>query len=107
MKIGKLRKKIDIVKFIETQDAYGQPVKTRTYHAASRWAEVNPKAGREAFLRQQTIDEKNVTFGLRYIEGITPKMVVVYGDVDYNIESVLNVEERNRELLLDCSRVSS
>jgi len=107
MKIGKLRKKIDIMKPLETADSYGDQVKNWTYVAVNRWAEVNPKSGRESFLRQQTIDEKAVTFGIRYLEGITPKMKVVYGNVDFNIQSIVNVDERNRELQLECTRVST
>jgi SPP1 family predicted phage head-tail adaptor len=44
---------------------------------------------------------------IRYFSGITAAMRVVFGSIIYDIQSVVNVEERNRELVLMCTRGNS
>ena len=41
-----------------------------------------------------------VEFKIRYVSGITQKMRVVYSDRTFDIQSALNVDERNREILI-------
>jgi SPP1 family predicted phage head-tail adaptor len=107
MKFAKLRKKLDIQKVVETQNAHGEPVETWKNFANNRWAEIISPSGTENFRTQHTIAEVDRTFKLRYIKGIVPKMRVVFGGENYNIESVVNVNERNRELLIGCNRVTT
>ena len=107
MNIGKLRKKITIQSSSESPNTYGERVRTWADFAANRWAEVNPKTGRELFLQQQTVDEERIIFAIRWVKSITPKMKVVYDGLDYDIRSVVNVNNRNRELQLECIRSST
>ena len=106
MKIGRLRKKVNIQSFLETADTFGEPVKDWTNFASNRWAEVEQTGGNESFLGQQTVDNKTVVFKLRFVKGILPKMRVVYGDENYDIQSVINEGERNRYMKLTCLRVA-
>lgn len=107
MKFSKLRKKLDIQKVVEIQDSLGEPVVTWKNFANNRWAEVVNDGGNENFRGKHTIAEVDKTFKIRYLKGIVPKMRVVYGGEDYDIESIINVEERNRELLIGCNRVTT
>ena len=106
MRVGRLKAKITIQQASEAPDAYGERVMTWSDYAANRWAEVDPQKGVEQFLRQRTISEDTVLFRLRYIAGVIPKMKLVYGGNDYNIRSVINVRNADRELLLECQKVS-
>lgn len=106
MRVGRLKAKVTIQSATEAPDAYGDPVQTWGNFAANRWAEVDPQKGVEQFLRQRTISEDTVLFRLRYIIGVKPKMKLVYGGDDYDIRSVINVKNADRELLLECQKVS-
>lgn len=106
MRVGRLKTKVTIQQISEAPDAYGDPVKTWTTFAANRWAEVDPQRGVEQFLRQRTISEETILFRLRYITGVRPKMKLVYGGEDYDIRSVINVRNSDREILLECQKVT-
>lgn len=100
----RLKHKITIQNATEAQDSYGEPVKTwGTY--AIRDAEVIPSAGNEYFTAQQIFSQKAVVFRLRYdntSRQITPKMRVSYDSRVFDIESVINFRELNRDIDLMC-----
>ena len=106
MRVGRLKAKVTIQQASETPSATGEPVATWSNYAANRWAEVDPQKGVEQFLRQRTISEETILFRLRYITGVRPKMKLVYGGEDYDIRSVINVRNADRELLLECQKIS-
>ena len=105
MRVGRLKAKVTIKQAAEAADAYGERVMTWSNYAANRWAEVDPQKGVEQFLRQRTISSDTVLFRLRYLTGIIPKMKLIYGGNDYNIRSVINVKNADRELLLECEKI--
>lgn len=105
MRIGRLKAKVTIQSASEVPDVYGDPVSTWSNFAANRWAEVDPQKGVEQFLRQRIISEETILFRLRYITGVRPKMKLVYGGDDYDIRSVINVRNADRELLLECQKI--
>ena len=41
----------------------------------------------------------------RYVAGVTAKMRVLYGARIFNVLSVINPEERNREIVLMCKEL--
>ena len=100
----RLKHKVTIQTPTETQDAYGEPVQTwGTY--AIRDAEVIPVSGNEYYVSQQVYSEKAVTFRLRYdntARQITTKMRVSYDSRTFDIESVINFRELNRDIDLMC-----
>lgn len=67
---------------------------------ATVWAAVLPLSGREYWAAQQVSAERAVEFHTRYLSGVVPKMRVSYNSRTFDIKSVINVEERNRELIL-------
>lgn len=103
MNAGELRHSITIEQAVETQDGYGAPAVTWTPFAAQRRAKVEPLSGREYFAAQAmqaTIDTK---ITLRYLAGVTPKMRVTYAGRVFDIDTPINVDERNRWLILMCT----
>ena len=80
---GRLDRLIDIEQPTETQNDYGE--KTVTWsHYATVYAEVVQQSAREAFGAGK-IAETDAVFRIRYIDGVTAKMRIVYDDVYYEI----------------------
>jgi SPP1 family predicted phage head-tail adaptor len=62
------------------------------------WAKVGPLKGREYIEARKVQPELTYLFETRYIEGITPDMTIKFKGRAFNIQSILNVDERNRFL---------
>jgi SPP1 family predicted phage head-tail adaptor len=107
MNAGKLRKLITIQQQSATQDEYGAQVVTWSSVGVDRWADVEQLQGREYFAGHQFQSIVDTRFVLRYVAGITPKMRILYNSLSYNIESVINVGERNTELHIMCSKITT
>lgn len=104
MMSGRLRHKIVIQNPSESNGSYGETVTTwGTF--ATVWASVEPLNGREYFESQQTNAEVNFRFRIRYTASITPKMRISYDSRTFDIISVINVNERDRETVLMAKEV--
>jgi SPP1 family predicted phage head-tail adaptor len=101
VKIGKLRHRITIEESTETQDADGSVTENWSAFAAAQGS-IEPISGREYFSAQTTRADLTHRVNLRYVAGIMPKMRVRFGSRIFDILSVINVDERNRELQLMC-----
>ncbi len=64
------------------------------------WAEIMPLRGREYWASKQTTSKITGKIRIRYLDGITPKMRVKFGERIFNIEAVLNPNEKNIETIL-------
>jgi SPP1 family predicted phage head-tail adaptor len=101
VKIGKLRHRITVEETTETQEADGSVIENWSAFATAQGS-IEPISGREYFAAQTTQAEVTHRISLRYLTGVTPKMRVKYGSRIFDILSVINVDERNRELQLMC-----
>lgn len=101
MKIGKLRHRILIEQAAETRDADGSVIEAWSTYATVQ-ASIEPISAREYFAAQSTQADVTHRINLRYLAGVTPKMRVSYGSRLFDILSVINVDESNRELQLMC-----
>jgi SPP1 family predicted phage head-tail adaptor len=84
---------------VETQAGDGSFV-TAWETFATVWASIEPLIGREYFGQQREQATVSHKIRMRHQPGITHKMRVTWGTRLFEIESVLNVGERDRELLL-------
>lgn len=104
MRSARLRSLVTIQTPTQTTDAYGAPTETwATY--ATRWAEVEPLSGREYFAAQQVASEVSHKIKLRHDSltgSITPKMRISWDSRVFDINSVINAGERDREVELMC-----
>lgn len=107
MNAGKLRKAITIQQHTNTSDEYGAQVLTWSSFGTDRWAQIEPLNGREYFAGQQFQSKVDTRFTIRYVSGITPKMRVFYNSMAYDIEAIINIDERNKTLQLMCSKVTT
>lgn len=105
MRAGKLRHRISIQRVIETQESsYNEPTGQWVLFAEVS-ASIVPLSGRELIRAKQVELETDTEITIRYLDGLSPKMRIVYRDRVFEILSIINTEERNRELRLLCSEV--
>lgn len=100
MRAGRLRHKVRLERFTETQSAFGEPVKAWAL-LKEVWASVEPLKGAERQRAQQQAAAEDVRIVLRWssdIASLNSKDRVVYGSKVYDIKSVLNINERNSEI---------
>lgn len=104
MNPGDLRHRITIQQLIETRNELGEVVQS-WQDFATVWAAIEPLRGREYFDSQQINAEVTTRIRIRYRPGIKPKMRAVYGTRIFDIQSVIDIEERHQEIHLMCKEV--
>ena len=106
MRAGTLRTRVEVQRIAEERDKQGGIVSSWTT-IGQRWASVVPLSGREYWSAQQV--QSDVTHGvtMRYLEGLTSKhrLRLLHSQRVLNIQSVLDVDERHREMQLMCVEV--
>lgn len=106
MNAGRLRHKIDIEQLVAgspNQNEYGEPSEVWTVFLNDIWAAVEPLQGRELFAAQEHHAEVTTRIRIRYRDGVTAKMRVVFEGAYYDIKAVIDPERRHRELHLLCT----
>lgn len=94
---GKYRHSIVIQEPTKSTDAWGGEINTWSNFATVR-AKKRPLRGRELIAAQAEQSETEVMFYIRYLSGVDRSMRIVHDSKYYDITSVVNVDERNREL---------
>ena len=101
---SKLRHRITFQERATGQDEFGQPIDT-WQDICTVWAAVEPLSGREFWAAQQVQAEVTTRIRIRYRQGIRPEMRVLYDGRTYDIQTVIDPEERHVELQLMCREV--
>ena len=104
MRAGDLRHRVTIQEKQVTKNSYGEEVIT-WQDVATVWAAVEPLRGREFLEAQRAGAEVTTRIRIRHRDGIRPEMRVVRGSQIYDIEAVINVGGRGRELHLMCKEL--
>jgi SPP1 family predicted phage head-tail adaptor len=98
MRAGKLRHIITIQRPTDTRNDYGEVVEGWEDVITTR-ASAEPLQGREYFASQQVRSETTTRFRIRWPGmPITPDMRVMFEGRAYDIDSVIDPNERHREL---------
>lgn len=101
--VGKLRHYLTIQQVTETQPGRaGAIVKSWTTYA-NVWGSIKPFQGREYIQAQSVHAELTHRIYCRYLAGVTNKMRVLFGSRIFDIQSIINTDERNVELQLMCT----
>lgn len=104
---GTLRHLVRVETPIETPDGAGGSTTTWTLVCETR-AAITPLAGRERVQAQAINAETTHAVTTRYRAEITSKCRIVYGARVFRITAPpRDVEERHRELAIDCAEVLS
>lgn len=99
MGAGKYSNYGEIKQATEVFDANGELI-TTYIHFANAWASIEPLTGREYYAAKTVNAEMTGKIKLRYVKGVTPKMIYVYANITYEIEAVIDPENRHEELTL-------
>lgn len=104
MRSGRLRHRVTLLKPARTTDGYGQ-VKTSSSPVGTYWAWVRPLRGREAEVARQLRADLTHAVTLRYVGAIGAEDSLLFRGRGLNIRSVIDVDERRREINLLCVEV--
>lgn len=96
---GNLRHVIEIQQRMDLRGESGDPTNTWTLFAKVR-ASVEPLLGKEYFASEQREASVNTRFRIRYLEGLRPKMRIVWSGRWYDIESVAMVNGIKHEMVI-------
>lgn len=105
MNAGELRHRVILQAKTVTRGNYGEEVIVWR-DIATIWAKIEPLSGREYFQSQQMQSEISHKITIRYREDVKADWQMVYGTRIFNILSVMNTEERKRELILMCREMA-
>lgn len=101
VRAGRMRFRITIQSKTDAKGSAGQPIGTwATFKTV--WAGIDPLKGKELFTAQATEAAHEVVFNIRYLSGVTVKQRISWDSRTFDIQSVVNVGERNKELMLYC-----
>lgn len=104
MRSGLLRHRIKIETPPGTLDAARQiPTTGWSVFTENYPAYIRPLNGRELQAAREQHAEVSHEVMIRYLSGVNPEMRIVYGSRTLEIQSVLNVDERGREMRLLCT----
>ncbi|MBN2909153.1 phage head closure protein [Polycladomyces sp. WAk] len=106
MRINDLRHRVTLQKKNVIKDSEGLVTET-WIDVATVWAAVEPLRGREYFEAAVVNAENIVRIRMRYRDGVKPDMRVIYSGRIFNITSVIDIDERHREMHLMCREVTA
>lgn len=104
MRSESLRNKITIQQQTNSQDSSGQLIPMWS-NFVTVWASVEPISGREFFAADRLNSQITTRIRIRYLSGIIPAMRCVFGTHIYEIQSVIDIEVRHKEIELMCSDI--
>lgn len=82
-------------------DSYGGPVATWTTEA-TRWGQITPLSGRELWQAQQVRPDVTHQVALRYYDGLKPRHRLLVEGRTFQIQSVVDLENRHRQQVCIC-----
>lgn len=97
MRAGELRHPLTLQQATDVQNTRGEAIPTWS-DVADVWGAIEPLSGREGFAANQMYASATHRIRIRYRSGVVPKMRFTKGSRVFEIDAVLNVDERNREL---------
>ena len=106
MRPGLLQYRVEIQQSTSTSDAMGQPVNTWKT-TQTRWAGVMPLTSREGFFAKSVRPELSHRITLRWFNGLEHGHRIKMDARIFDIASIINVDEGNHTLQVDCVEVVS
>lgn len=101
MRGGRLRHQITLQrKNVTGRSPTGSEVLGAWITVATVWASIEPMSGRESIRSDRETPQRNTVITIRYRAGVTAGMRVLRGPQIWDIETVLDPEQRHRELQL-------
>lgn len=101
LKIGDLRHRITFQVPSTTENEIGEEIPVYN-DFKTVWASIEPLSGKEYLEANKESNEITHRIRIRYTQGITNDMRIVYKNRVFDIQSIINVNERNKELQIMC-----
>lgn len=102
MRIGPMRHRVTVLHQVQgADDPLGEPSLTWA-EFATVWGEVSPLSGRQYMEARQAQSEVSHRVRIRYLPGVAADMRVQHDGRMFQIEAVLDMGERKREMHLMC-----
>lgn len=100
MNIGDLRHRVEIGRYIQGTDQFGDPAPRQWQPVCTVWASVEALSGQLYFTAQQTAQKSDHRVTVRWRPDIEPGMIVRHGGREFEIQTVLDREGTRRWLQL-------
>ena len=101
---GRRSRRIVIQSLAQTTTDGGEVSETASTFATV-WAAIEPLSGREAWIAKQSQATTTHKITMLYMPGITPEMQAVYNSRTFKFDSVVNLDEANRHLMITATEV--
>lgn len=101
MRPGLLQYRVEIQTQTSTSDGMGQPVMTWAT-SQTRWAGIIPLTSREGFFAKSVRPELSHRITLRWFDGLEHGHRIKMDARIFDIASIINVDEGNHTLQVDC-----
>lgn len=102
LRVGALRQRCTIQTATETQDSAGQPVVSYTDYVVDEPCQFLPTDGVEIMRGRQLVSNVKATFRVRYRDGYTPTMSILFNGNRYGITNINQVDGLRRYIELTC-----
>ncbi|WP_196007899.1 phage head closure protein [Clostridium tyrobutyricum] len=106
MRTEELKHKITFQKLTTTTNENGFEVEVWEDYSTA-WAAISNLMGREYFAAAAVQAEKTVKFTIRYLQGITDDMRILFEDKQYNITFIDNIKYRNKYIEIKALEVEN
>tara|TARA_R110000751_G_scaffold23055_4_gene64243 strand:- start:1700 stop:2026 length:327 start_codon:yes stop_codon:yes gene_type:complete len=103
---GKLRHRVSIQTESTAVDTYGEPTASWSTDATV-WASIEPTSGNEVSIGEGQAGIITHRIFMRYTANASPKKRLLFGSRIFGIVTVLNHEERNEFMQLQCKEESN
>ena len=104
LNIGQLRHRLELHSASSAQNDFGESIDTWSSYTTV-WGKVAPMKGEELFHAQQTNATVTHKILIRYNSNVIAEHRVIFGSRTFEINAVLDPEERNEMLFLHCTEV--
>ena len=101
MKAGRLRHRVAVLSYTESQDAYGGLIRSEST-TATIWAAVEPLRGQKVFEAQQISAKADTKIVCRYTDAVKINNTLSHGGKRYRVLSIINILQKNVELNILC-----
>lgn len=105
MRSSSLRHLVSFQEDTGTKNSIGEITESWASLTPQEWVQIIPLKGEEKYQSKSLNTEVNHKIRLRYRDDLDTKMKIVYGTRVFEIDSIINPFERNRELQIMATEV--
>jgi SPP1 family predicted phage head-tail adaptor len=106
IRAGRLRQLIEIVEPGASRDSFGGFNPSSGTSLGTVWASIEAVSGRDALAAQAFASVGTHLVTIRWMDGVAASQVVKFGTRTFQIQAVLNPDERTKVLKLLCTEIN-